>query len=72
MLSWERETFKDIYKGKLNKIEALNKKVDYNNLKFLVKNSGEEFAFDKLEDPMIFLNDIKTGKISLKEAKDLQ
>ena len=50
----------------------MNKKVDYNNLKYIVKSSDEEFAFDKLEDPMVFLNGIKTGKIWQEEAKNLQ
>ena len=72
LLSWEREIFKNIYNERLDKIEELNKKVDYDNLKFLVKNNGEEFAFDKSEDPVVFLNDIQAGKISLVEAKNLQ
>ena len=50
----------------------MSKKVDYNNLKYIVISSGEEFAFDKLEEPMVFLNNIKKGKISLEEAKNLQ
>ena len=50
----------------------MNKKVDYNNLKYIAKSSDEKLAFDKLEDPMVFPNDIKTGKISLEEAKNLQ
>ena len=28
--------------------------------------------FDKSKDPLVFVNDIKTGKISLEEAKNLQ
>ena len=28
--------------------------------------------FDKSEDPLVFLNDIKIGKTSLEEAKNLQ
>ena len=35
-------------------------------------STGEEFEFDKSEDPLVFLNDIKKGKISLEEAKNLQ
>ena len=48
------------------------KKIDYNNLNYTVKSSCEEFEFDKSEDPLAFLNDIKKGKISLGEAKYLQ
>ena len=35
-------------------------------------SSGEEFEFDKSEDPILFLNDIKKGKKSLEEAKNIQ
>ena len=37
-----------------------------------MKTTSAEFEFDKSEDPLEFLNDIKTGKISLEEAKNLQ
>ena len=33
LLSKEREIFKDIYSKRLDKIEELNNKIDYNNLK---------------------------------------
>ena len=72
LFSKERETFRKIYNERLDKIEELNKKVYYDYQKFLVKSIGEELAFHKSEDPMIFLNEIKTGKISLEEAKNLQ
>ena len=70
LLSKEREIFKDIYNKRLDKIEELNNKIDYNNLKYAVVSSGDEYRFDKLDDPLVFLNDIKKGKISLKEAKN--
>ena len=35
-------------------------------------STGEEFEFDKSEDPLVFLNKIEKGKISLEEAKNLQ
>ena len=56
----------------LDKIEELNKMIDYDNLKYIVKTTGEEFKFEESENPLEFLNDIKTGKISLEEAKNLQ
>ena len=49
LLSKEREIFKNIYNERLDKIEELNKKSDYNNLKHTVINTGEEFEFDKSE-----------------------
>ena len=72
LISKEREIFKDIYDKRLDKIEELNKKIDYNNLKYVVVSSDDEYSFDKLKDPIAFLDDIKKGKISLKEAKDQQ
>ena len=59
-------------KEKPLKIEELNKKIDYDNLKYTVISSSEEFEFDKSEDPILLLNDIKKVKISLEEAKNQQ
>ena len=50
----------------------MNNKIDYNDLKYVVGSSGDEYRFYKLKDPVTFLDDIKKGKISLKEAKDQQ
>ena len=50
----------------------MNNKIDYNNLKYIVVSSGDEYSFNKLNDPITFLNNIKTGKISLEEAKNKQ
>ena len=72
LLSKEREIFKDIYNKRLDKIEELNNKIDYNNLKYVVASSGDEYSFDRLNDPITFLNNIKKGKISLEEAKSKQ
>ena len=72
LLFRERQIFKNIYNKRLDKIELSKKKYDYNNLKYPVISSGEEFEFAKSEDPLVFLNDIKKGKISLEEAKNLQ
>ena len=58
LLSKEREIFEDLYNKRLDKIEELNNKIDYNNLKYVVISSGKKFDFDSLEDPLVFLNDI--------------
>ena len=65
LLSREREIFKNIYNKRLCKTKELSKKIDYNNLKYTVISSSEKFEFDESEDPVLFLNDIKNGKISL-------
>ena len=67
--SKERETFKDIHDKRLDKIEELNNKIDYNNLKYVFVSDGREFDFYSLKDPLVFLNDIKKGKISLKNIQ---
>ena len=71
-VSKEREIFKDIYNKRLDKIEELNNKIDYDNLKYVVERSGVEYDFKKIKDPITFLGDIKKGKISLEEAKAKQ
>ena len=50
----------------------MNNKIDYDNLKYVVASSGDEYSCDKLNDPITFLNNIKKGKISLEEAKNKQ
>ena len=72
LLSRERKIFENISNNRLDKIEELSKKNDYINLKYAVISSGEEFEFDKSEDPLVLLNFIKKCKISLEEAKNLQ
>ena len=73
----EIKIFKDIYNKRLDKIEELNSKIDYDNLKYVVEKSGVkkdsvEYDFNKKKDPITFLYDIKKGKISIQEAKDKQ
>ena len=77
LISREIEIFKDIYNKRLDKTEELNNKIDYDNLKYVVEKSGVkkdsiEYDFNKIKDPITFLNDIKEGKISIQEAKDTQ
>ena len=72
LLLKEREIFKNIYKKRLDKIEELTKKINYDDLNFIVESSGDETSFTKVEDPMVFLNNIKRGKIKLEERKILQ
>ena len=72
LISREREIFKNIYNKRLDKIEKLSKKIDYNNLKYIIISSGEEFEFDKSGDPIVFLNNVKKCKISLEETRNIQ
>ena len=47
-LSRERKIFKDIYNKRLDKIEELNNKIDYNNLNYVVVGTGDKYSFDDL------------------------
>ena len=69
LLSREREIFKDIYNKRLDKIEEINNKTDYNNLYYVTVNNRSSYSFSELEDPITFLNEIKKSKMSLEEAK---
>ena len=68
LLSREREIFKDIYNKRLDKIEELNNKIDYNNLNYVVVGTGDKYSFDDLDDPLTLLNNIKKGEISMEKA----
>ena len=68
LLSREREIFKDIYNKRLEKIEELNNKIDYNNLIYVVAGTGDKYSFDDLDYPLTFLNNIKKGEISMEKA----
>ena len=72
LLSREREIFKDIYNERLDKIEELNNKIDYNNLNYVVAGNGDKYSFDDLDDPLTFLNNIKKGEISMDKAMEQQ
>ena len=72
LLSKEREIFKDIYNKRLDKIEELSNKIDYNNLKYVTVNNNTTHNFSDITDPITFLNEIKNGKLSLEEAKTIQ
>ena len=72
LISREREIFKDIYNERLDKIEELNNKIDYNNLNYVVAGNGDKYSFDDLDDPLTFLNNIKKGEISMDKAMEQQ
>ena len=50
----------------------MNNKIDYDNLKYVVERSGDEYSFNKIKGPIALLNDIKKSKISLEETKEKQ
>ena len=72
LLSKEREIFKDIYNKRLDKIEELNNKINYDNLEYFVYRSKTIYDFSKLTDPLNLLDEIKKGEMSLEEPKNNQ
>ena len=69
LLSKERETFKNIYNKRLNKIGELSKKIDYGDLNFAVNSSGLETDSSELKDPVAFLDSIKKRGISIDDER---
>ena len=47
LLSKEREIFKDTYNKRLDKIEELNNKIDYDNLEYVAINSRTTYNFSE-------------------------
>ena len=72
LLSKEREIFKDIYNKKLDEIEELNNKIDYDNLEYVVYSSKKIYNFSELKDPPTLLDEIKKGEVTLEEARNYQ
>ena len=64
--------FKNISNKRLDEIEELSNKTNYDNLAFIAKNSGKETDFTAVEDPIVFLDNIRTNKITIERAKNLQ
>ena len=72
LISKEREIFKNIYNERLDKIEELTKRIDHNDLNFIVNSTDSETDFSGIEDPITFLDNIKTNKITMEQAKASQ
>ena len=80
LLSKEREISKGIYNKKLDKLEELNNKVDYNNLKYITANNRSSYTFSEksLEEAKItqenfleYLNVIRKGNKNAEQKKTL-
>ena len=41
-------------------------------MNYEVITSGDKYEFDELKDPLVFLKEIKEGRISIQEAKNMQ
>ena len=54
----EREIFKDIYNKRLDTIEELSNKINYDNLKYVTINNGKTYDFSTLKDPISLLEEI--------------
>ena len=72
LLSKEREIFKDIYNKRLDKIEELNNKIDYDNLQYIIYSKKQIINFSELKSPLTLLDEIKKGEMTLEGAKNYQ
>ena len=50
----------------------MNNGIDYNDLDYVVLRSDMEYNFSIEKDPISLLNAIKSGEMSLEEAKNTQ
>ena len=41
-------------------------------MNYEVITSGKKYQFDEVKDPLVFLKEIKEGRISIQEAKNIQ
>ena len=71
LLSKEREIFREIYNDRLEQLQLARDNVDYNNLNYEVITSGDKCQFDGLKDPLVFLKEIKEGRTSIQESKNI-
>ena len=58
LLSKEREIFKNIYNKRLDRIEELNNKIYYDNLKYPIYATKNLLDFSKITDPLTLLDKI--------------
>ena len=50
----------------------MNNKIDYDDLEYVILSNDMAYNFSVEKDPISFLNDIKSGKTTLKKAKEAQ
>ena len=72
LLSKEKEIFKDIYNKRLDEIEELNNKIDYDNLQYFIYNKKHIINFSEIKSPLTLLDEIKKGEMTREEARNYQ
>ena len=61
------------YKNKLQKeLEIFNKKINFDDLDYIVISTGVETNFSISKNPVEFFDDIRTDKITIEETKNKQ
>ena len=76
LISKQREIFKDIYNKRLGKIEELNNKIDFDNLKYVPNDIKEgkislEEAKEKQKDYYSYLNTTRRGNKNASQKRTL-
>ena len=57
---------------RLDKIEELNNKIDYDNLQYIIYSRKHIINFSELKSPLTLLDEIKKGEMTLEGEKDYQ
>ena len=72
LLLKERKIIRGIYNDRPEQLQLARDNVDYNNLNYEVITIGDKYQFNGVKDPLVFLKEIKEGRISIQEAKNIQ
>ena len=64
--------FKNTYNKRFDRIEESTKKIDYGDFKFFAQSNDNKTDFTEIENPAVFVNNIKINKKTMEQAKNLQ
>ena len=69
----QKGTYNRLLGERLNEIQEIRKKIDYNNLTYYFKTSDiSPITFIKFKGPFGFFKETKSGNISLKKTEEEQ
>ena len=64
-----KEVSNELVDKRKDKITALSKQIDFNNLKYHYKGNNVTQKFDNFDNAFVLFDKIKNGKITLEYAK---
>ena len=72
MISKQKEIFNELVRERLDEITNLNKKVNSDSLICRYKGRTADVKFDKFDNALDLIDEIRNGKISLTHVKNNQ